>query len=86
MRLLMDEVSWLTTASGWLDRRLMYDGSSLGCLYGLYVRSVKSSVTSKTFTRLRFAVAVTFSPNLLKVSIRYYLTLSANLPDVVYGS
>ena len=83
MRLLMDEGSWFTIAGGWLERRLMYRGSSLGFLYGLYVPSVKSSVTSKKFTRLRFAVAVIFSPNLLKVSISCFLALSANLPDVV---
>ena len=83
MRLLMNEGSWFTTAGGWLYRRLMYRGSSFGFLYGLYVLSVKSSVMSKRYTRLRFAVAVIFSPNLLKVSISCFLALSANMPDVV---
>ena len=79
----MDEGSCFTIAGGWFERRLMYKGSSLGFLYGLYVPSVKSSVMSKKFTRLRFAVAVIFSPKLLKVSISCFLALSASLPDVV---
>ena len=83
IRLLMDEGSCFTIAGGWFERRLMYKGSSLGFLYGLYVPSVKSSVMSKKFIRLRFAVAVIFSPNLLKVSISCFLALSASLPDVV---
>ena len=83
IRLLMDLGSCFTIAGGWFERRLMYKGSSLGFLYGLYVPSVKSSVMSKKFTRLRFAVAVIFSPNLLKVSISCFLALSASLPDVV---
>ena len=84
IRLLMDEGSCFTIAGGWFKRRLMYKGSSLGFLYGLYAPSVKSSVMSRKFTRLRFAVAVIFSPNLLKVnSISCFLALSASLPDVV---
>ena len=77
IRLLMDEGSCFTIAGGWFERRLMYKGSSLDFLYGLYVPSVKSSVMSKKFTRLRFAVAVILSPNLLKVSISCFLALSA---------
>ena len=82
MCLLMDEGSCFTIAGGWFERRLMYKGSSLGFLYALHVPSVKSSVMSK-FIRLRFTVAVIFSTNLLKVSISYFLALSAGLSDVV---
>ena len=57
--LLMDEGSCFTIAGGWFERRLIYKGSSLGFQYDLYVPSVKSSVMSKKFIRLRFAVAVT---------------------------
>ena len=48
----MDLGSCFTIAGGWFERRLMYKGSSLGFLYGLYVPSVKSSVMSKKFTCL----------------------------------
>ena len=71
----MDEGSCFTVAGGWLETSLMYKGSSLGFLYGLYVPSVKSSVMSKKSIHLRFAVAVIFSPNLLKVSVSCFLAL-----------
>jgi hypothetical protein len=51
---------------GWFGCLSMYNGSSLGFLYGLYFPLLRSKVTSKKFTTRKFASAVIFELNLLE--------------------
>ena len=60
IRLFIGEGNCRVIEGGWLDKRLIYSGSSFGFLYGLYVPLVKSNVMSMKFTFIRFACTVIF--------------------------
>ena len=81
--LLMDWGSWRKIVGGWLERLLMYSGSSFGLRYGLYVPSVRLKVMSRKFTVFKLVCAVIFSPYPAKMLIRSFLALSPNLPEEV---
>jgi hypothetical protein len=57
----------LVMLGGWFECLLMYNGSSLGFLYGLCFALFRSKVTSKKFTTFKFTSAVIFRLNCSKI-------------------
>ena len=60
MRLLIAVGNCLVMLGGWFECLLMYNGSSLGFLYGLCFALFRSKVKSKKFTTFKFTSAVIF--------------------------
>ena len=70
---------------GWLDWwLLMYCGSSFGFLYGWYIPSLRSNVTSRKLTGFLWACTVIFNPNCSKILFNSFLVLSANLAEQLH--
>jgi hypothetical protein len=66
----------LVMLSGWFECLLMYNGSSLGFLYGLRFALFRSKLTSKKFTTFKFTSAVIFGSNCSKILCNSFLVLS----------
>jgi hypothetical protein len=73
MRLLLAVGNCLVMLGGWLGGVLMYNGSSLGFLYGLCFALFRSKVTSKKFTTSKFTSAVIFRSNCSKILCNSFL-------------
>ena len=73
MLLLIAVGNYLVMLGGWFECLLMYNGSSLGFLYGLCFALIMSKVTSKIFTTFNFTSAVIFRSNCSKILCRSFL-------------
>ena len=78
----MAEGNCFRIVGGWFDNRLIYNGSSLGFLYGEYFPVRKSSVRSRKFVVFRFVSIVKRSPSFLKWLTMSLRARSAVLPDI----
>jgi multisubunit Na+/H+ antiporter MnhE subunit len=67
MRLLIAVGNCLVMLGGWFECLLIYNGSSLGFLYGLCFALFRSKVTSKKFTTFKYTSAVIFRSNCSKI-------------------
>ena len=76
MRLLIAVGNCLVMLGGWFECLLMYNGSSLGFLYGLCFALIRSKVTSKKFATFNFTSAVIFRSNCSKILCSSFLVLS----------
>ena len=84
MRLLIAVGNCLVMLGGWFECLLMYNGSSLGFLYGLCFALIRSKVTSKKFTTFIFTSAVIFRSNCSKILCSSFLVLSSKRADLLF--
>jgi hypothetical protein len=77
MRLLIAVGNCLVMLGAWFECLLMYNGSSLGFLYGLCFALFRSKVTSKKFTTFKFTSAVIFRSNCSQILCNSFLVLSS---------
>ena len=71
----------VNTYGGWLEFPLIYTGTLLTFIYGLYEFVFKLNWISKKFTTCKFILMVIDSPSFLKISIICFRFLSILGPD-----
>ena len=74
----------LVMLGGWFECLLMYNGSSLGFLYGLCFALFRSKVTSKKFTTFKFTSAVIFRSNCSNILCNSFLVLPSKQADLLF--